>query len=83
MVFVNFKTANLAKGRLKAGISASALSIILGTSEGDLFPNVYPYPLKIEKYDTSSPLEIKPVLKREIVIVTNKSGDTFSITRSA
>jgi hypothetical protein len=82
-MFINYQTANLAKGRLKAGISASAWSIILDTNQWDLFPSTYPYLLKIEKYDTSSSLEIKPVLKREIVEVSNKSWDTFTITRSA
>jgi len=37
----------------------------------------------LEKYDPTSTLEIKPVLKREIVKVTGKAGDTFSIERSA
>ena len=39
--------------------------------------------LKVEKYDTTSDLENKPVTKRELVKVTNRAGDTFTIVRSA
>ena len=83
MPFQNYKWANLAKWRLLAGISASATSIILQTGEGNLFPAVFPYLLKIEKYDATSGLENKPVTKREIVKVMNKAGDTFTIVRGA
>jgi len=83
MPFQNYKSANLATGTIKTWISAWVTSLILGTWQGDLFPSTYPYFLKIEKYDSWSLLENKPVTKREIVKVTNKSGDTFTIVRSA
>jgi hypothetical protein len=41
-----------------------------------LFPTAYPFILKIEKIVTLA------VTKREFVICTNRSGDTFTITRS-
>jgi len=83
MSFQNYKTANIATGTISVWISAWATSVILNTWQGDLFPSSYPYLLKIEKYDSWSTLENKPVTKREIVKVTNKSGDTFTIVRSA
>lgn len=83
MSFQNYKTANLAKWRLLAWISASATSMMLETDQGDLFPDEFPYFLKIEKYDSTSTLENKPATKREIVKVTNKALDTFTIVRSA
>lgn len=83
MTFVNYKQANLAKWQLLAWISAAATSLILEEWQGDLFPDEFPYTLKVEHYDLTSSLENKPVLKREIVNVTNKAGDTFTIERSA
>ena len=83
MPFLNYKNANLAKWQLLAGISASATSMILQSAQGWLFPAVFPYLLKLEQYDATSPLENKPVLKREMVRVTNKAWDTFTIVRSA
>ena len=81
MTFVNNKQTNLAEWQLFAWISASQTSLILKTSQWWLFPSTFPFNLKIEKYDTSSTLEDKPVTKREIVSVTNRSGDTFTIVR--
>jgi hypothetical protein len=37
--------------------------------------------LKIEQYDSTSTLENKPVLKRELLKVTNRVGDTLTIER--
>lgn len=81
MVFVNYKQTNLAKWQLFAGISASQTSLILKSGYGDLFPTTFPFKLKLEQYDSTSSLENKPVLKREIVKVTNRVGDTFTIER--
>lgn len=82
MTFQAFKTANLARGKFQVGVSASSNTLILETGQGDLFPDVFPYALTYEQYDSASSLELKPVVKREIVKVTNKSGDTFTVERS-
>lgn len=82
MAFKNYKWTNLAKWQLKAGISAWAWTIILKAWQWDLFPSTFPFPLKIEKYDSSSLLENKPVLKREMVECTNRVNDTLTITRA-
>lgn len=83
MTFQNYKATNLAKWRLLTGIGSSTTSMVLESWQGDLFPDEFPFLLKIEKYDPTSTLEIKPVTKREIVKVTNKASDTFTIVRSA
>lgn len=82
MTFQAFKTANLARGKMEAWVSPSSNTLILQDGQWDLFPNVFPYLLNYVKYDNTSTLEIKPVLKREIVKVTNKSWDTFTVVRS-
>ena len=82
MVFVNYKQNNLAKGQLFAWISAAQTTLTLKSGEGDLFPSTFPFLLKLEKYDSTSSLENKPVLKREIVKCTGKSWDILTIERA-
>lgn len=82
MTFEALKTANLARGKMEAWVSPSSNTLILQEWQWDLFPDEFPYPLIYEKYDNTSTLEIKPVIKREIVKVTNKSWDTFTVVRS-
>lgn len=78
MALTDYQHRNNAQGTLSAGISAAATSIILQTGEGAKFPNVYPFFVTIEQYDTSS-----RVIKREIVRCTNRSTDTLTVVRSA
>lgn len=77
MAFVKYTGTNLAIGELLGGISNSSGTLILATGQGDLFPSAFPFKLKIEQFDGQS-----RVVKREIVKCTNRSSDTFTITRS-
>lgn len=77
MTLVNYKTANNASSTLASGIGAGATSLVCATGQGGRFPSVFPFPLTLEK--TVSGV----VTKREIVKVTNRSSDAFTIVRSA
>lgn len=77
MPFQNYKLANNAKSTLNANIMAGATSLTVATGEGGRFPSTYPYFLTLEKIVNNI------VTKREIVKVTNRTTDTFTITRSA
>lgn len=83
MPFTKYGVANEAQGQLLAGIGASSPTLILKSGQGGLFPPSLecPFFIKLEKYDTA--LNNYRVLKREIAICTNRSGDTLTITRSA
>lgn len=81
MPFANNQTSNNAQGLLLAGISASATSLILQSGQGAMFPSVFPFYIKAENYDTA--LNNYRVLKREIMKVTNRVGDTLTIVRSS
>lgn len=78
MAFVNYTASNLAQGLLNAGIGASATTVVLQTGQGGLFPSTFPFLAVIEKYDGQS-----RVTQREMVKVTNRSGDTLTVVRSA
>lgn len=83
MPITKYGVANEAQGQLLAGIGASSPSLILKSGQGALFPPALecPFFIKLEKYDTA--LNNFRVLKREIAICTNRSGDTLTITRGA
>lgn len=83
MPFTKYGVSNNAQGQLIAGIGASATSLILKSGQGAKFPPLLecPYFIKVEKLDTA--LNGYRVLKREIMIVTSRTGDTLTITRSA
>jgi len=57
-------------------IGASTTTMSIKDSKWWLFPTTFPYRLTIEQLSNSL------VTKREIVEVTNKTGDTFTITRA-
>lgn len=80
MALTKYTPSNNAQGQLLAGISAGALTLILQSGQGGRFPSVYPYLLEVKQNDTVAPYA---VLKREIVKVTNRVGDTFTIVRSS
>lgn len=80
MPFSNFRNANNAQGVLLSAITAGASSLILQSGQGALFPNVFPFPVEIKEVDTA--LNNYRVLKREIALCTNRSGDTLTITRA-
>ena len=77
MTFQNYKLANNAKSTLASGILAGATSMTCASGEGARFPSTYPYFLTLEKTVAGV------ITKREIVKVTNRSTDTFTIVRSA
>lgn len=80
MALQNYTPSNNAQGQLLAGISAGAVTLILQSGQGGRFPSVYPYLLEVKQNDAVAPYA---VLKREIVKVTNRVGDTFTIVRSS
>lgn len=80
MPFKRYRTANNATATPIWAISSSATTVILTTWQWERFPSVYPYLLTIEERQNVSPFA---VTKREIVEVTNRVNDTFTITRSA
>jgi len=77
MTFLNLKIANNAKSTVGANISAGATTLTCATWEGGRFPSTYPYYLTLEK------VVLGVVTKREVVKVTARSTDSFTIVRSA
>lgn len=73
-----YKWSNLAIAQLKTTLWASWTSLIVETGQWELFPSTYPYFLKAEKLQADW-----SVLKREIVKVTNRTWDQFTIVRWA
>lgn len=78
MTLANYKHKNNAESTVLGTISAGATSLICATGEGARFPSTYPFLLTLEKWDSQG-----RVTKREIVKVTNRSTDAFTIVRSA
>lgn len=85
MAFTYYKTTNNAQSTLAAGLTGSNLdvTIILKPWEGALYPSTYPFLLCLEKVDTTSTSIPKPVVRREIVKVTNRSSDTLTVVRAS
>lgn len=82
MVFVKYPVANNARWQLNTPIGSNTLSVILQSNQGDMFPDHNgttdtDYPCTLVSFD----VDLITVLKREIVLVTAKSWDTFTITR--
>lgn len=77
MTLTNYKTANNANSTLASGIGAGATSLVCATGEGGRFPSTFPFLMTIEK------IVAGVVTKRDIVKVTNRAGDAFTIVRSA
>lgn len=76
MVYVKYALENNAQGQFLSSISDSTTTITLKASEWDLFPDTYPYVLTLEKLDGNG-----DVTSMEMVKVTNKSSDTFTVER--
>ena len=60
-------------------IGSTTTTITIKNSRWGLFPSTFPFYLTLEQLDTATNV----VTKREIVSVTNRVWDTFTITRSA
>lgn len=78
-----YNTANNSFGKLEASIWPSATSFIMQTAYSELFPlhngtTDADYFVKLEQRD-----ELNNVIKREIVLVTGRTDELFSITRGA
>ena len=78
MTFANYSSANKAAATLAAGINGSAVSVVLTTGQGDLFPTSFPFMAALIGYDGQ-----RRIARMEIVKVTGGTDDTFSIVRSA
>jgi hypothetical protein len=70
---------NFGKVTVSTGYDASATSIVLTTGHGSRLPSTFPYPLAWWDATTYSDPADDP--SREIVIVTNRVGDTLTVTR--
>jgi hypothetical protein len=71
--------ANFAKSTLAAGIAAGDSSLAVASGDGSRFP-VAPFVVTIWNASDYSDASDDP--DREIILVTAKSGDTFTITRA-
>lgn len=74
---INYKWANNWQWTLLNPITAIWTTMVLSSWQWDRFPSVYPYLLTIKKIVAWS------VTQREMIKVTNKSWDIFTIVRSA
>lgn len=71
---------NFGKVTVSTGYDAAATSIVLSTGHGSRLPSTFPYPLTWWEATTYSDPADDP--NREIVIVTNRVGDTLTVTRA-
>ena len=70
---------NFGKATVSIGYDASATSIVLTTGHGSRLPSTFSYPLSWwNSTDYSDPADDP---NKEIVIVTNRAGDTLTVTR--
>lgn len=71
---------NFGKATVSTGYDASATSIVLTTGHGSRLPSTFSYPLSWwNSTDYSDPADDP---NKEIVIVTNRAGDTLTVTRA-
>ena len=72
---------NFAKVTVSAGYGAGDTTIVLATGHGSRLPSTFPYPLAYwNSTDYADPSDDP---NREIVTVTNRTGDTLTVTRAA
>ena len=76
-----FQFANDAHSVLQTGISSSATSLTVGSGSGALFPTANPA-LAIPTTFYCTILDALTLTTKEIVLVTQKVGDVFTIVRS-
>lgn len=81
MAYTRYGWANLAQDTITPWITAAATTVTVD-SKGSLFPahngtTDYDYPCVLEQFDTSG-----VCTKREMMLVTAKTGNQFTITRS-
>jgi hypothetical protein len=72
---------NFGKVTVSIGYNAAATSLVLTTGHGSRLPSTFPYPLTWwNATDFSDPADDP---NRELVTVTNRVGDTLTVTRGA
>ena len=72
---------NFAEATVSTGYASGATSIVLESGHGAKFPSTFPYPLVWWDCTTYTRPSLDPAV--EIVLVTNRSGDTLTVTRGA
>lgn len=72
---------NFGKVTVSTGYDAAATSIVLSSGHGSRLPSTFPYPLSWWDATTYSDPADDP--NREIITVTNRTGDTLTITRAS
>lgn len=77
MPFVKYSSTNLAQAELAAGITSGGATLQLVSGFGSLFPSTFPFKGILEKRNVQG-----QVTQREQVTVTNRVGDTLTITRA-
>ena len=78
MALANYKASNYAHWLLLVSINSITPTIVLQSWQGARFPSTYPQAVKIFQKDTDG-----NITKQEMVKVTNRSGDTFTVVRWA
>jgi len=81
MAYNNYKYTNNARSTLASPIWASDTTIILASWTWWIFPTTFPFYATVEQFDSADTSELKPVVKREIVTVSNRSWDVLTVTR--
>ena len=71
---------NFAKATLIQGYGSAVTTVIVTTGQGARFPPTFPY--RVIWYDCSTYTAAVDDANREIVLVTNRATDTFTITRA-
>lgn len=77
MTFKNYKIGNNATSTIASSLSAWGTALLCKTGDGGKFPSTFPFFLTLEK------VSAWVIIKREIIEVSNKVGDSFTIARSA
>lgn len=77
-IYSNYEARNNVKSELYAPISSLATTVQVVSGEGERRGNVFPMIATLENVDGDG-----KVLKREIVVITGRDGDTLTITRKA
>lgn len=71
---------NFAKATLIQGYGSGVTTVVVTSGQGARFPSTFPY--RVVWYDCSTYTAAIDDTTREIVLVTNRSTDTFTLTRA-
>ncbi len=70
---------NFAKATLIQGYASGVTTVVVTAGQGDRFPSSFPF--RVTWYDCTTNPSAVDDLSREIVVVTNRVVDTFTVTR--